>query len=77
MPRPPASQTNEVIQKFAIVTHTHQLPLCTPRTHASKCKKSGILLSCKKVGYRVLVDRSKGDPVRVVLYHAVCTHLLR
>ena len=74
---PPASKTKAVIQKFAIVTHVHGLPVCTARRHSSTCKSHGIWLGCKKIGRRIIVDRSSGEPKYQAVYDAVCTHLRR
>jgi len=68
VPRPPASQTRAIVQKFAIVTHTHPLPTCGKSKHSSMCRNRGIFIGCKTVRPR----RRPGGPDE---RYALCSHL--
>ena len=46
-PTPKWKAPKEVIQKFAIVTHVHPLPVC--RGKSRYCKGKGIFIGCVKV----------------------------
>ena len=65
--RPPKA----VIQKFAIVTHSHPLPVCTERKHSPGCKGKGIFLGCRQTG-RIIHNPGKTP---TAIYWAECTHL--
>ena len=75
MPRPPVSQTRAIVQKFAIVTHTHPLPTCTTSKHSTFCRKKGIFIGCKRAG-RLKRGRDRhGNPVVEDDRYALCSHL--
>jgi len=77
MPRPPASQTQAIIQKFAIATHIHDLPICTAAKHSKSCKRHGIWLGCKRIGrVKYGYDRD-GNRMMVDDRRGLCMHLIR
>jgi hypothetical protein len=75
VPRPPASQTKAIIQKFAIVIHEHGLPVCTATKHSKSCGKQGIWLGCRRTGKVKRIKDYHGNVVFVDDAYAMCMHL--